>query len=67
MWPNPQFWPHLLKKSLMEKFIICAVYIVCTTQFQILKFQKNFFYVANRWLVLKGVENEGDVGIFKTV
>ena len=24
MWPNPQF-PHLLKKSLMENFIFCAV------------------------------------------
>ena len=28
MWPNPQLqiWSHLLKKSLMENFIFCAVY-----------------------------------------
>ena len=29
MWPNPQkivgIWSHLLKKSLMENFIFCAV------------------------------------------
>ena len=28
MWPNPQeiaVWPHLLKKSLIENFIFCAV------------------------------------------
>ena len=24
MWPNLQFWSHLLKKSLMENFIFCA-------------------------------------------
>ena len=29
MWPSPQFlriWSHLLKKSLMENFIFCAVF-----------------------------------------
>ena len=30
MWTNPQcteeFWSHLLKKSLMENFLICAVF-----------------------------------------
>ena len=25
MWPNPRIWSHLLKKSLMEIFIFCAV------------------------------------------
>ena len=25
MWPNPQEWSHLLKKSLMENFIFCVV------------------------------------------
>ena len=31
MWPNPQLliWSHLLKKSLMENFIFCAVGIDC--------------------------------------
>ena len=31
MWPNRSFlrmWPHLLKKSLTENFIFCAVFIV---------------------------------------
>ena len=32
MWPNPQFWSHLLKKSLMENFIFCAV-IGCVATF----------------------------------
>ena len=30
MWPNPQelrIWSHLLKKSLMENFIFCAMYL----------------------------------------
>ena len=29
MWPNrrlPRIWLHLLKKSLLENFIFCAVY-----------------------------------------
>ena len=24
MWPNPQIWSHLLKKSLIENFFLCA-------------------------------------------
>ena len=41
MWPNPQFpavWSHLLKNSLMENIIFCAVlfYVILSCEVLIL-------------------------------
>ena len=44
MWPNMQFWSHLLRKSLMESFIFCVmrnlnIIAIC--------FAKNVFIMSN--------------------
>ena len=32
MWPNPQIWLHLLKKSFIENFFLCAADELLVTQ-----------------------------------
>ena len=45
MWPNPQLlriWSHLLKKSLIENFIFCAVILLVLDQFPLEQMDKYF-------------------------
>ena len=46
-------WSHLLKKSFIENFIFCAVYITFKTQFHILVLMLFCFYFHSRGLTHK--------------